>query len=99
MPYWQELKYKKNPVLLFFFRDELSIYLEDFGMVSTSHEQMGNIFPTNAFEAGILLRCAINNGELTYIVSLLFKSFSILSSYHELEPSLDLYTLFQQFHY
>ncbi|XP_063437826.1 uncharacterized protein LOC134718907 [Mytilus trossulus] len=52
-----------------FIRDELSIYIEDFGMVSASNEQVGNIFPTNAFEEGILLRCAVNNGELTYIIS------------------------------
>ncbi|CAG2255588.1 unnamed protein product [Mytilus edulis] len=51
-----------------FVRDELSIYIEDFGMVTTSFEQMSNIFATNAFEEGIILRCAVNNGELTYIV-------------------------------
>ncbi|VDI79134.1 Hypothetical predicted protein [Mytilus galloprovincialis] len=50
-----------------FVRDELSIYIEDFGMVTTSFEQMSNIFATNAFEEGIILRCAVNNGELTYI--------------------------------
>ncbi|VDI50412.1 Hypothetical predicted protein [Mytilus galloprovincialis] len=49
-----------------FVREELSIYIEDVGMVTTSIELMRNIFPTNVFEEGINRRCTVNNGELTY---------------------------------